>query len=68
MFPKKPSYSNIMYYNSLTKLLMIIIAMIICFIIFHYITFNHNKVKIKTVTKYKDKNVVSENVVFLGVL
>ena len=66
MFPKKPSYSNIMYYNSLTKLLMIIIAMIICFIIFHYITFNHNKVKTKTVTKYKDKNVVSENVVFLG--
>ena len=63
-FPKIPSYNNIMYYNSLTKLLFVIIVFLIFFIVFHFVSFNHHKVKIKTVTKYKDK--IEENIVFLG--
>ena len=66
LFPKRPSYSNIMYYSSLTKLLIGIIIIILCFITFHYITFNHNKVKIKTIKTYKDRYIIPENIVFLG--
>lgn len=66
LFPKKPSYSNIMYYNSLTKLLIGIIVLILGFVIFHYISFDHNKVKIKTVKEYKDRYIIPENIVFLG--
>ena len=66
LFPKSPSYSNIMYYSSLTKLLIGVIIIILGFITFHYITFNHNKVKIKTVKTYKDRYIVPENIVFLG--
>ena len=64
IFPKKLTYGNIMYYNSFTKLLLGMIIIILGFIMYHYITFNHNKVKIKKVIKYKDR--ISENVVFLG--
>ena len=42
---------------------MLILAILI-FICFHFVTFNHHKVKIKTVTNYKDK--IAENLVFLG--
>lgn len=63
-FPKIPTYNNIMYYNSLVKLLLAIILAILIFICFHFVTFNHHKTKIKTVTKYKDK--IAENIVFLG--
>lgn len=66
LFPKRPSYSNIMYYSSLTKLLIGVIIIILGFITFHYITFNHNKVKIKTVKTYKDRYIIPENIVFLG--
>lgn len=66
LFPKRPSYSNIMYYSSLTKLLIGLIIIILGFITFHYITFNHNKVKIKTVKTYKDRYIIPENIVFLG--
>lgn len=66
LFPKKPSYSNIMYYNSLTKLLIGIIVLILGFIIFHYISFDHNKVKVKTIKAYKDRYIIPENIVFLG--
>lgn len=63
-FPKIPTYNNIMYYNSLVKLLLAVILAILIFIGFHFVTFNHHKTRIKTVTKYKDK--IAENVVFLG--
>ena len=63
-FPKIPTYNNIMYYNSLVKLLLAVILIFIIFICFHFVTFNHHKTKIKTVTKYKDK--IAENIVFLG--
>ena len=63
-FPNIPTYNNIMYYNSLVKLLLAIILAILIFICFHFVTFNHHKTKIKTVTKYKDK--IAENIVFLG--
>lgn len=63
-FPKIPTYNNIMYYNSLVKLLLAVILIFIIFISYHFVTFNHHKVKIKTVTKYKDK--IAENIVFLG--
>lgn len=66
IFPKKPSYSNIMYYNSLTKLLLGIIVIILGFIIFHFVTVDHNKVKIKTIKAYKDRYIIPENIVFLG--
>ena len=66
LFPKKPSYSNIMYYNSLTKLLIGIIVLILGFVIFHYISFDHNKVKTKTIKTYKDRYIIPENIVFLG--
>lgn len=66
IFPKKPSYSNIMYYNSLTKLLLGIIVIILGFVIFHFVTVNHNKVKIKTIKTYKDRYIIPENIVFLG--
>lgn len=63
-FPKIPTYNNIMYYNSLVKLLLAVILIFIIFISYHFVTFNHHKVKIKTVTNYKDK--IAENLVFLG--
>lgn len=63
-FPKIPTYNNIMYYNSLVKLLLAVILIFIIFISYHFVTFNHHKTKIKTVTKYKD--IVAENLVFLG--
>ncbi len=63
-FPKIPTYNNIMYYNSLVKLLLAVILIFIIFISYHFVTFNHHKTKIKTVTKYKDK--IAENIVFLG--
>lgn len=66
LFPKNPSYSNIMYYNSLTKLLLVIIFIILGFIMFHFITVNHNKVKVKTIKTYKDRYIIPENIVFLG--
>ena len=66
IFPKKPTYSNIMYYNSFSKLLLGMIVIILGFIMYHYITFNHHKVKIKTVTSYKDRYIIPENIVFLG--
>lgn len=66
IFPKKPTYSNIMYYNSFSKLLLGMIVIILGFIMYHYITFNHHKLKIKTVTSYKDRYIIPENIVFLG--
>ena len=66
IFPKKPTYSNIMYYNSFSKLLLGMIVIILGFIMYHYLTFNHHKVKIKTVTSYKDRYIIPENIVFLG--
>lgn len=66
LFPKNPSYSNIMYYNSLTKLLLVIIFIILGFIMFHFVTVNHNKVKVKTIKTYKDRYIIPENIVFLG--
>ena len=44
--------------------LVILILILCCFIAYHFITFNHNEVKI--VTKIKEKEVVEENIVFLG--
>ena len=66
LFPKRPSYSNIMYYNSFTKLLLIIIVIILGFVFYHYIKFDHNKVKVKTMKVYKDRYVIPENILFLG--
>ena len=66
IFPKKPTYSNIIYYNSFSKLLLGMIVVIIGFLMYHYITFNHHKLKIKTVTSYKDRYIIPENIVFLG--
>ena len=65
-FPKKPTVSNIMYYNSLVKVLLVIIIIAVSFVFFHYISFNHHRVKIKTVTTYKDRYIIPENVLFLG--
>lgn len=48
----------------LIKLMLIIIIILVLFIIIHFATFNHHKVK--EVTKIKYKEVVSENIVFLG--
>ena len=66
LFPKKPSNSNIMYYNSLTKLLFFIIIVMLGFLIFHFVSFNHNKVKVKTIKTVKDRYIIPENIVFLG--
>ena len=66
LFPKRPSYSNIMYYNSLTKVLLGMIVIILGFVIFHFITVEHNKVKVKTIKAYKDRYIIPENIVFLG--
>lgn len=65
-FPKKPTASNIMYYNSLVNLLLAIIIFTVGFLAFHYISFNHHKVKIKSITTYKDRYIIPENVLFLG--
>lgn len=66
LFPKKPSNSNIMYYNSFAKLLLFIIFAMIGFLIFHFVSFDHNKVKIKTIKTIKDRYIIPENIVFLG--
>lgn len=66
IFPKNPTYNNMMYYSSFTKLLLGMIVIILGFIMYHYITFNHHKVKIKTVTSYKDRYIIPENILFLG--
>ena len=66
LFPKKPSNSNIMYYNSLTKLLFFIIIIMLGFLIFHFVSFDHNKLKIKTIKTVKDRYIIPENIVFLG--
>ena len=65
-FPKKPTASNMMYYNSLVKVLLVIIIIVVGFVFFHYISFNHHRVKIKIVTTYKDRYIIPENIVFLG--
>ena len=65
-FPKKPTASNIMYYNSLVKVLLAIIIFTVGFLAFHYVYFNHHKVKIKSITTYKDRYIIPENVLFLG--
>lgn len=53
--------------NKVSKILIGILVMSLAvntFTIYHFLTFNHNKVKI--VTKVKEKEVVPENIVFLG--
>ena len=65
-FPKKPTASNMMYYNSLVKVLLVIIIFTVGFLAFHYVYFNHHKVKIKSITTYKDRYIIPENIVFLG--
>ncbi len=66
IFPKNPTYNNMMYYSSFIKLLLGMIIVILGFIMHHYITFNHRKVKFKNVTNYKDRYIIPENIVFLG--
>lgn len=46
----------------------LIFLLIICigFVVYHFKTFDHNKVKIKIKTKTVEKEVVPENIVFLG--
>ncbi len=48
----------------ITIILLIISLLFNSYAIYHFVTFNHNKVKI--VTKTKIKQIVSENILFLG--
>lgn len=47
-------------------MILFISLLINVFTIYHFATFNHNKVKIVTKTKIKKETVVPENIVFLG--
>lgn len=53
--------------NKISNTLIAVLVMSLAvntFTIYHFLTFNHNKVKI--VTKIKEKEVIPENIVFLG--
>ena len=52
------------YPKVLLTFLILMILSLSSFLVYHYTTFNHHKVKI--VTKIKEKEVVPENIVFLG--
>lgn len=55
---------KLVYPKSLITIIIIIIVCFLSFIIFHYATFNHHKVKV--VTKIKEVEKVPDNYLFLG--
>lgn len=57
-------YNNISFYKFLIKVLIFILIVLILFMLIHFISFDHNKVKLKETIKYE--KVVDENIVFLG--
>ena len=67
---KKPRKKNTnivektVYSKSLVIVIIILVVCFLGFIIFHYITFNHHKVKV--VTKIKEVEKVPDNYLFLG--